>query len=67
MKKEILYNYLGTNGTILSPVFLEGAYSVKKIRLIAEEGKQLTNDGIHFHTVIIIPANELDNWYEVKK
>ena len=43
MTKEILYTYLGTNGTITSPVFLEGIYSVKKIRLMAAEGKWLTD------------------------
>jgi hypothetical protein len=43
MTKETLYTYLGTNGTITSPVFLEGIYSVKKIRLMAAEDKWLTD------------------------
>ena len=66
MKKEILYNYLGTNGTILSPVFLEGIYCVRKVRLTAESGKRLTNDGVHFYSTIVISENELSNWYEVE-
>jgi hypothetical protein len=65
MKKEILYHYLGTNGTILSPVHLEGIYSVKKVRLTASPGKKLTKDGEVFHTNIIIPYEELPLWYEV--
>ena len=51
MKKEILYHYLGVNGTILSPVYLEGIYSVKKVKLTAESGKRLTKDFINKHIV----------------
>lgn len=65
MKKEILYHYLGTNGTILSPVHLEGIYSVKKVRLTASPGKKLTKDGEVFHTSAIIPYEELSIWYEI--
>lgn len=65
MKKEILYHYLGTNGTILSPVHLEGIYSVKKVRLTASSGKKLTKDGEVFHTSVIIPYEELSIWYEI--
>lgn len=36
MKKEVLYTYLGTNGTITSPVHLENTYYIRKIRLIAD-------------------------------
>ena len=31
MKKTIIYTYLGTNGTITTPIHLEGIYSVKNI------------------------------------
>lgn len=65
MKKEILYNYLGTNGTILSPVFLEGIYCVRKVRLTAGEGKRLTKDEIHFYSTILVSENELSEWKEV--
>lgn len=65
MKKEILYNYLGTNGTILSPVFLEGIYCVRKVRITAEEGKRLTKDYIHFYSTILVSENELNEWKEV--
>lgn len=65
MKKEILYHYLGTNGTILSPVHLEGVYYVRKLQLTADARKRLTRDGINFHVNVIIPENELEEWYEV--
>ena len=45
MIKEVLYQYLGTNGTILSPVHLEDIYYVRKYKLIADNGKKLTKDG----------------------
>ena len=65
MKKETLYHYLGENGTILSPVYLEGIYSAKKFRLTAEPGKRLTKDGITFYSTILIAAHELAEWKEV--
>ena len=42
MIKEVLYEYLGTNGTILSPVHLEDIYYIRKFKLRADDGKQLT-------------------------
>lgn len=64
MKKSILYQYLGTNGTILSPVFLEGAYCVKKIQLLAEKDRLLTN-GTEYKISVIVPEGEVENWKEV--
>lgn len=64
MKKTTIYTYLGTNGIINSPVFLEGIYSVKKIRLRADEGKTLTKDWINFVDSVIVPENEVDQWFE---
>lgn len=64
MEKSILYQYLGTNGTILSPVFLEGAYCVKKIQLLAGKDKLLTN-GIEYKISVIIPEGEVNKWKEV--
>ena len=65
MKKEILYHYLGVNGTILSPVYLEGIYSVKKVRLTAESGKRLTKDFINKHISVTVPESEVKDWHEV--
>ena len=44
MTKKVLYLYLGTNGTILSPVHLEDTYYVRQVELMADEGKLLTRD-----------------------
>lgn len=66
MIKEKIYTYLGVNGTITSPVYLEGIYSIKKIRLIANKNKILT-DGSQQISSIIVPEDEVENWTEVDK
>ena len=66
MTKEKIYTYLGVNGTITSPVYLEGIYSVKKIRLIADEGKILS-DGDKRISSITVQEDEVSNWTEIDK
>ena len=65
MKREVLYQYIGTNGTILSPVHLEDVYYIRKIHLIADEGKNLTKNGNKLVSSIIIPEEEEQDWYEI--
>lgn len=64
MTKEVMYVYLGTNGTICSPVHLEDIYYTRKIRLWADNNKVLTKDGKNFYYRIIVPENEVNEWYE---
>jgi hypothetical protein len=66
MLKNKQYTYLGTNGTITSPVFLENIYSIVKYELIASEGKLLTKDGVNTVHSIIVPENEMPLWYEIE-
>lgn len=66
MTKDILYQYLGTNGTILSPVHLEDVYYVRKFRLSADSGKMLTkNGGKDKCFSVIVPEEEVPNWEEI--
>lgn len=66
MTKQITYTYLGTNGVLTTPIHLEGIYSVKRIVLIAEDGKQLTKDGKTFvHKVAVSSEEEALLWKEV--
>ena len=67
MTKEILYTYLGTNGTITSPVHLEDIYYTRKVRLTTDAGKQLTKDDVNYSSVVTVPEEEVDLWKEVKK
>ena len=67
MKKVVLYTYLGTNGTITSPIHLEDIYYTRKFRLIADKNKKLTKDNINFREEVTIPEDELDEWFEVHK
>ncbi len=66
MTKETLYVYLGTNGTIVSPVHLEDVYFTRRFALRADEGKKLTKDGKALFSAIQIPEDELSAWREVK-
>lgn len=65
MIKTPLYTYLGTNGTITSPVHLEDIYYVLKYRLEAGPNKVLTKDNEHFIKMVTVPADEVDEWKEV--
>lgn len=67
MKKTILYNYLGTNGTISSPVHLEDIYYTRSVRLTAEKGKVLTKDGKTFFYSVTVPEVDVELWKEVTK
>lgn len=65
MRKTLYYTYLGINGTITSPVLLEGVYAVKKYQLIASDGKVLTKDDKNYVDSIMIPESDLELWKEV--
>lgn len=65
MLKEVMYMYLGTNGTICSTVHLEDIYYIRKIRLTAEENKYLTKNGIDFMHQVVVPEDDVANWYEI--
>ena len=65
MTKIVMYEYLGTNGTILSPVHLEDIYYIRKLRLIADNDKSFTKNGKDFVQNVIIPEEELNQWKEV--
>ena len=65
MTKIVMYEYLGTNGTILSPIHLEDLYYVRKLQLLADNNKRLTKNGKDFVQSVVIPEDELDQWKEV--
>lgn len=65
MIKTPLYTYLGTNGTITSPIHLEDIYYTVKYRLEADSNKFLTKDGINLVKMVMVPADEVDEWKEV--
>lgn len=65
MTKEVLYLYIGTNGSILSPVHLEDTFYSRRIRLSAAKGKKLTKNHTQFFEMIVVPEDEVDEWIEV--
>lgn len=66
MTKTPLYTYYGTNGTITTPIHLEGIYSTVQYRLEADENKMMTN-GTIYRKMVLVSENELDDWKEVYK
>ena len=64
MIKELLYTYLGTNGTITSPVHLEDIYYVRKLKLTADKGKVLVKGDFKTYSAVIA-EEELDDWKEI--
>jgi hypothetical protein len=67
MTKEVMYVYLGTNGTICSPIHLEDIYYIRKIRLWADDGKVITKDGKNYSYRALVPEDEVNQWYEIVK
>jgi hypothetical protein len=67
MTKEILYTYLGTNGTITSPVHLEDIYYTRSVKLSADRMKVLTKDGKNFFYSVTVPESEVAEWREVNE
>jgi len=67
MTKTIYYTYLGENGTVTTPIYLEGIFSVKKYLLAADDNKVLTKDGIHFVEHIYVSEKDIPLWYEIDK
>lgn len=65
MIKTPIYTYLGTNGTITSPIHLEDIYYVLKYRLEAEPNKFLTKDNINFVKRVLVQPEEVEDWKEV--
>ena len=65
MEKDIIYRYVGTNGTIETGVHLPGVTAMKMYILYADYCKQVTKDGKEYYTVSpLVPEDELEEWYE---
>lgn len=65
MTKQVIYTYLGTNGTLTTPIHLEGIYSVRKVVLHADKGYKLTKDNKNFVQTVTVPEAEVELWLEV--
>lgn len=65
MTKYELYRYLGVNGVIESPIYIEGVYCIKLCKLVASSGHLLTN-GLERVQTITVPIAEVDEWTEVE-
>lgn len=59
-----MYRYLGRNGIITSPIFLEKAENIPMKELIAEYGKILTNGTKKVYSVLVF-EDEINDWKEI--
>ena len=66
MTKTKLHFYLGTNGTLLTPIEIVGAQGVVKYRLEADDGMMLTKDDKTLVKTIVVAEADLELWHEVK-
>ena len=64
MIKKNLYRYTGRNGIITSLVHLEDAKYYPMYRLIADEGKMLTDGELKVKSIDIF-AEDLGKWTEI--
>lgn len=64
MTKETLYTYLGTNGTVTTPVHLEGIPAMVQYRLKAAKDKVLTDGNCKTTSATVLEA-DLSKWSEV--
>lgn len=65
MEKTVLYQYMGTNGTLVTPIHLEDVYYIRKLQLVADKNKILTNGTIYKY-MVTIPEEDEGLWKEVK-
>ena len=66
MIKKDLYRYTGRNGIITSLVHLEDAKYYPMYRLIADEGKVLTDGELTVKSIDIF-AEDLGKWTEIEE
>lgn len=66
MTQEKLYTYLGLNGTVTTPIQLQNVPAIINVRLRADDGKVLTNDGgISTAEIVTVPLGDVENWLEI--
>jgi hypothetical protein len=63
MTKTKLYKYIGYNGTLITPILLEGIPHKVYYKLQPENGKVLVN-GSQKALVITVMEDEVDQWTE---
>ena len=65
MTKRKMYRYVGYNGSVTTPVLLEGINHLEMVELRAGDGCYLT-DGQRKVISVVVPVDDATNWIEVK-
>lgn len=66
MKKYKLYKYIGRNGEIVSPIFLENIQYIPLMDLRPENGYVLTDGQNIREFSVVVHIDDVENWKEVK-
>lgn len=59
MRQDLYYLYLCENGTLLTTAKMSNVPCIKKYRLSAEAGHEITKDGINFYTDTLVSEEEV--------
>lgn len=65
MRKQYMYQYVGENGILISPICITGVYTKRLVQLIADDGKMLTRDDVTQVQAITVPEESVNEWHEV--
>ena len=64
MTTKTLYKYIGRNGSVTTPILLDGINHIKLVELRAEAGYVVTN-GKKSYYAVTVEADKAEEWYEV--
>jgi hypothetical protein len=65
MTKIPVYRYIGYNGTVTTPILLDGVNHLKLVELTADNGCYLTNGERKVRRITVQPE-AVEQWVEVK-
>lgn len=68
MTSKVIYRYFASDGKqgVDTPFIIPGATAIQRLRLIADDGKLLTNGSLTV-SVIDVKATDMSNWKEIDK
>ena len=64
MTTKTLYKYIGRNGSVITPILLDGINHIKMVELLADAGCVLTN-GKKYYYAVTVEADKASDWYEI--
>lgn len=66
MRKRKMYKYIGRNGSITSPILLDGIQYIPLMELRPEPGYVLANGSIIKNNLVLVHIDEVNEWTEIR-